>query len=91
MPLSDESRATATTKLLKAKLRRDGIRLSATSFRELGALASESGVPKHDLRDLIAEMLPEFIADALGASRVIISVSFPEGYAVEKTHSKKTL
>jgi hypothetical protein len=70
MALSKERRGEIALALVKNEFRRNGVRLSSNSRRELGVTAKDTGIPVEDLEEFILEVLPEMIGDAFGYSRV---------------------
>jgi hypothetical protein len=73
MALSEERRGQIALALVKARFRRDGLRLSPAARRELGATAAETGVPIEELEQFVFELLPEMVGDAFGFERVSIT------------------
>jgi hypothetical protein len=73
MPLSEERKGQIALGLVKAKFKRDGLRLSPNAKRELGVLAQEAGATIEEMQDFIPELLPELIGSAFGLQKVSVT------------------
>jgi hypothetical protein len=74
MALTEARRGQIALALLKARLRKEGFRLSSSGRRELGAEAANIGVPVEELEQFVLDLLPELIGNALGYENVSMTV-----------------
>ncbi len=76
MPMDEKRKAEVTRALLRLRLWENGLTLSSSTHRKLGAFAKESGTSLEELRELLIGFLPEFLGEALGADSVSIKVGY---------------
>lgn len=73
MALTEERRGQIALEIVKARFRKDGLRLSSSARRELGAMASDIGVSLTELEEFLFDLLPELVGEAFGFTEVSIT------------------
>ncbi|HRH24077.1 MAG TPA: hypothetical protein PK109_00595 [Candidatus Paceibacterota bacterium] len=76
--MDEKRKAEVTRALLRLRLWENGLTLSSSTNRKLGAFAKESGTSLQELRELLIEFLPDFLGEALGADFVSIRVGYDD-------------
>lgn len=88
MALSEERRGQIALALVKAKFRKEGLRLSSSARRELGATAAEIGVSIEELEQFVFDLLPELVGEAFGFKSVSITTEGTKGDSPERLRDR---